>query len=70
MAVQDLGTAVNITPGTVRVHLRNVYRKLNVRRQSDLVAMVLGATAVFGSCGPSLLAPAMQPEERAAASLV
>lgn len=56
MAVEDIGASLKVTAGTVRVHLRNIYRKLNVRRQSDLVSTVLGATATFSSCQATAIA--------------
>jgi DNA-binding CsgD family transcriptional regulator len=43
MSAEDIGASLKIATATVRVHLRNVYRKLKVNRQSDLVAIILRA---------------------------
>jgi DNA-binding CsgD family transcriptional regulator len=51
LSVEEISTALNVAAGTVRVHLRNVFRKLNVNRQSDLVAMVLGSGAIMYASG-------------------
>jgi DNA-binding CsgD family transcriptional regulator len=44
MSAEDIGATLSIATATVRVHLRNVYRKLKINRQSDLVATILKAT--------------------------
>lgn len=43
MSAEDIGATLQIATATVRVHLRNVYRKLKINRQSDLVATILKA---------------------------
>lgn len=43
MSAEDIGASLEIATATVRVHLRNVYRKLKINRQSDLVATILKA---------------------------
>jgi len=43
MSAEDIGATLDIATATVRVHLRNVYRKLKINRQSDLVATILKA---------------------------
>lgn len=43
--VDDIVSALGIRAATVRVHLRNIYRKLGISRQSDLVRLVLRTVA-------------------------
>lgn len=50
MSAEDIGAALQIATATVRVHLRNVYRKLKVNRQSDLVATILKAIMPMCAC--------------------
>lgn len=50
MSAEDIGAALDIATATVRVHLRNVYRKLKINRQSDLVATILRAIMPMCAC--------------------
>lgn len=50
MSAEDIGATLQIATATVRVHLRNVYRKLKINRQSDLVATILRAIMPMCAC--------------------
>ncbi len=50
MSAEDVGANLRIATATVRVHLRNVYRKLKINRQSDLVATILKAIMPMYAC--------------------
>ncbi len=50
MSAEDIGSTLQIATATVRVHLRNVYRKLRINRQSDLVATILKSTLAMCAC--------------------
>lgn len=50
MSAEDIGSTLQIATATVRVHLRNVYRKLKINRQSDLVATILQAIMPMCAC--------------------
>ena len=45
--INEIATALDIRPGTVRVHLRSIYRKTRVSRQGELVRLVLCSIARF-----------------------
>lgn len=50
MSAEDIGATLQIATATVRVHLRNVYRKLKINRQSDLVATILKTIMPMYAC--------------------
>jgi hypothetical protein len=50
MSAEDIGASLQIATATVRVHLRNVYRKLKINRQSDLVATILKSIMPMYAC--------------------
>lgn len=54
LSAEDIGASLQIATATVRVHLRNVYRKLKINRQSDLVATILKAVAPMYACDAAL----------------
>ena len=37
---KDIAFRLNMTPGTAKVHLNNIFRKLNVASRSELIALV------------------------------
>ena len=37
-SAEATGQALGISPGTVRIHKRNIYSKLNIKSQSELFA--------------------------------
>jgi two-component system nitrate/nitrite response regulator NarP len=39
MTNQELAAAMNVSPNTVKFHLRNIYSKLNVRNRAEAVAL-------------------------------
>ncbi len=45
--ISEIASALDIRPGTVRVHLRSIYRKTRVSRQGELVRLVLCSIARF-----------------------
>lgn len=45
--ISEIAAALDIRPGTVRVHLRSIYRKTRVSRQGELVRLVLCSIARF-----------------------
>ena len=45
--INEIANALDIRPGTVRVHLRSIYRKTRVSRQGELVRLVLCSIARF-----------------------
>jgi DNA-binding CsgD family transcriptional regulator len=45
---ESIGLKLNISTGTVKVHRRNVYRKLGISSQTQLLALYLKA---FGGLG-------------------
>lgn len=45
--ISEIAGALDIRPGTVRVHLRSIYRKTRVSRQGELVRLVLCSIARF-----------------------
>lgn len=45
--IEKIVQALGIRAATVRVHLRNIYRKTNITRQSELVRLVLRSVALF-----------------------
>jgi DNA-binding CsgD family transcriptional regulator len=45
--IGEIAAALDIRPGTVRVHLRSIYRKTRVTRQGELVRLVLCSVARF-----------------------
>ena len=45
--IGEIAAALDIRPGTVRVHLRSIYRKTRVSRQGELVRLVLCSIARF-----------------------
>jgi DNA-binding CsgD family transcriptional regulator len=45
--ISEIAAALEIRPGTVRVHLRSIYRKTHVSRQGELVRLVLCSVARF-----------------------
>lgn len=54
MSAEDIGAALQIATATVRVHLRNVYRKLKINRQSDLVATILKTIMPMYACDTAM----------------
>jgi DNA-binding CsgD family transcriptional regulator len=45
--IEAIVRVLGIQAATVRVHLRNIYRKTNITRQSELVRLVLRSVALF-----------------------
>ena len=47
-ALNEISQAIGTAEGTIRVHLRNIFAKLGLRRQSDLVRVVLESVVRIG----------------------
>lgn len=45
-AVSEIGAALRIAPGTVRVHLEGAMKRLGIHRRSQLVALLIGGPRV------------------------
>jgi two-component system, NarL family, nitrate/nitrite response regulator NarL len=39
---REIATAINVTEGTIKIYLHNIYRKLGIGSRTELTAMVLG----------------------------
>jgi two-component system nitrate/nitrite response regulator NarL len=63
---KDVGRRLNLSEGTVKVHLHNIYQKLGVKTRTALVVL---AHTEFAS-GPSRLDQQAQPELGSQTSLV
>lgn len=48
LAVEDAARALGIRLSTARAHLRAVFSKIGVRRQSELVRIILNSVALLG----------------------
>ncbi|NOQ94740.1 MAG: hypothetical protein GQ547_08935 [Methylophaga sp.] len=47
LSVSDIAVAVSSTDNTVRFHIKNVFQKLHVKRQSELVSLILKGPLSF-----------------------
>lgn len=65
MSAEDIGATLRIATATVRVHLRNVYRKLKLNRQSDLVATILRSIMPMCACEAARNATLERPMDSA-----
>lgn len=46
--IGEISKAIGVAEGTIRVHLRNIFAKLGLKRQADLVRLVLESVACLG----------------------
>lgn len=44
-STQSVAATIGISPGTVKIHRKNIYRKLQISSQSELFSLFLGALA-------------------------
>ena len=47
----DIARALECAEGTVRTHLKRIYRKLGISRQTELVGRILSLEGLSGSVG-------------------
>lgn len=52
MSLDEAGAMRNIRRNTVKAHLRSIFAKTGVERQSQLVSLILGSVAVLGTPVP------------------
>lgn len=51
-SAEATGAILNIAPGTVRIHRRNIYSKLGISSQGELFASFIGALSSAETSGP------------------
>lgn len=49
LSLEDAAIALDISRNTARAHLRSIFSKNGISRQTDLVRMVLGSAAILGA---------------------
>ena len=45
VANKDIAFQLNMTPGTAKVHLNNIFRKLNVSSRAELIGLAGGTSS-------------------------
>ncbi|MBV6422244.1 MAG: hypothetical protein NAOJABEB_00019 [Steroidobacteraceae bacterium] len=58
LSVDEAARALGVQLTTARAHLRSMYSKIGVHRQTELVRLILNSVALLGSAGQSRLRPA------------
>ncbi|MNE33064.1 hypothetical protein D3C80_1267090 [compost metagenome] len=58
MSLEEASERLNIRRNTARAHLRSIFSKTGVRRQTELVRIMLNSVVALGE--PGSLAPQMR----------
>lgn len=57
LSLEEAAEQLNIRRNTARAHLRSIFSKTGVRRQTELVRIILNSVVALGKPKPSLLVP-------------